>query len=314
MTRADGRFSIPGMRVGGPYSVTVDLRRHRHGAFEPETHEDVTVNLGVVDRPHRQREGDRRAGNGHRHGAVATPVFSSTRTGAATSVDRATARAAADVTGRISDITRLTPQAGGSNFVGPGQPDEQHHGRRLVLQQLVRPRRPARRPHRRRADLARGDRAGAGQRRAVRRAPGQLRRRRRQHRHAQRHQPAHAASFYHRFRNEDFVGTEAAGPDGQPGHVQLPQHRRLGAAARSSRTGCSRSATTRTRRTRGRCTTFRANTGGEPVGGQRHARARVGPDHAQQLPRAELQVRHRPVRQHRQRDAGQAVPGQATTT
>ena len=76
----------------------------------------------------------------------------------------------------------------------PGQPREQHDGRRLVLQQLVRPRRHHRRhrrPHRRRADLARGDRAGAGQRRAVRRAPGQLHRRRHQHRHAQRHQQDH---------------------------------------------------------------------------------------------------------------------------
>ena len=71
----------------------------------------------------------------------------------------------------------------------PGQPDEQHHRRRLVLQQLVRPRRSARRSHGRRADFARSHRTGAGQRRALRRPAGQLRRRRREHRHAQRHQP-----------------------------------------------------------------------------------------------------------------------------
>ena len=71
----------------------------------------------------------------------------------------------------------------------PGQPDEQHHGGWLLLQQLVRTRRTAGRPDGRGADFARSHRAGAGERRALRRAPGQLCRRRRQHRHAQRHQP-----------------------------------------------------------------------------------------------------------------------------
>ena len=46
-TRADGRFSIPGMRVGGPYSVTVSAR-WAGAAFEPQVQENVTVNLGVA--------------------------------------------------------------------------------------------------------------------------------------------------------------------------------------------------------------------------------------------------------------------------
>src|SRR5512143_3636827 len=37
-TRADGRFSIPGMRVGGPYSVTASL-----SGFQPQIQKDVTV-------------------------------------------------------------------------------------------------------------------------------------------------------------------------------------------------------------------------------------------------------------------------------
>ena len=36
VTLADGRFSIPGMRVGGPYSVTVAYTRAGGTAFEPE--------------------------------------------------------------------------------------------------------------------------------------------------------------------------------------------------------------------------------------------------------------------------------------
>ena len=73
-------------------------------------------------------------------------------------------------------------------------------------------RRPARRPHGRRADLARGDRAGPGERRAVRRAAGQLRRRRRQHRHPQRHELDHAASVYYRYARRRLRRHRGAGP------------------------------------------------------------------------------------------------------
>src|SRR5215210_5286166 len=45
-TRADGRYSVVGMRVGGPYSVTVNFVG-QGTAFEPKTIENVAVNLGV---------------------------------------------------------------------------------------------------------------------------------------------------------------------------------------------------------------------------------------------------------------------------
>jgi hypothetical protein len=45
-TRADGRFSILGMRVGGPYSVQA-VYVGTGTAFEPKTVEDVIVNLGT---------------------------------------------------------------------------------------------------------------------------------------------------------------------------------------------------------------------------------------------------------------------------
>ena len=56
-----------------------------------------------------------------------------------------------------------------------------------------------------------------------------------------------SASVYHRMRNEDYVGTEAHGTAGEPRHVHVPEHRRLGRRARLSGTSCSCSATTRTR-------------------------------------------------------------------
>jgi hypothetical protein len=115
-TRADGRYSIPGMRVGGGYLVTVE-----HGGtgsmFEPQVQEDVVVNLGVttdldfivralaVEVTVTAQQSD--------------AVFSSERTGAATSVSRETLATLPTISGRLESITRLTPQAGGNNtFAG----------------------------------------------------------------------------------------------------------------------------------------------------------------------------------------------------
>ena len=42
-TNADGRFFIPGMRVGGPYKVTVSL-----GGFQTQVQENITLTLGVA--------------------------------------------------------------------------------------------------------------------------------------------------------------------------------------------------------------------------------------------------------------------------
>ena len=44
-TRTDGGFSIIGMRVGGPYSITVTYGGTGN-AFEPFTQDDVTISLG----------------------------------------------------------------------------------------------------------------------------------------------------------------------------------------------------------------------------------------------------------------------------
>ncbi|HEX6323622.1 MAG TPA: carboxypeptidase-like regulatory domain-containing protein, partial [Vicinamibacterales bacterium] len=85
-TRADGRFSIPGMRVGGPYSVTV-AHSGAGTAFEPQTRDDVVVNLGVAT------DVDFKVTAITVTEAVTVTgksdeVFSSSRTGAATQVSR----------------------------------------------------------------------------------------------------------------------------------------------------------------------------------------------------------------------------------
>jgi hypothetical protein len=103
-SRADGRFSLPGMRVGGPYTVTVTL-----SGFQPQAVKDVFVNLGVST----DLEVSLRAASVTEEITVtaeSSPVFSSSRTGAATSVDREVLATLPTINDRINDFARLSPQ------------------------------------------------------------------------------------------------------------------------------------------------------------------------------------------------------------
>jgi outer membrane receptor protein involved in Fe transport len=112
MTRADGRFTLPGMRVGGPYTVEAT----RIGLAR-QSRDNLTVTLGVSTDVLFQM------------GAVATALtavtvtstggeFSTTRTGAATTVPSDALERLPTISRRIDDFTRLTPQASGSSFAG----------------------------------------------------------------------------------------------------------------------------------------------------------------------------------------------------
>jgi hypothetical protein len=115
-TRADGRFAIIGMRVGGPYSVTV-AHSGAGTAFSPQSKEDVTVNLGVATdlsftvTPITVTESVTVTG-------TVDPVFSSNRTGAATQIGRLELANLPNISSRLESITRLTPQSGGGLSFG----------------------------------------------------------------------------------------------------------------------------------------------------------------------------------------------------
>ncbi|MBA2353918.1 MAG: TonB-dependent receptor [Acidobacteria bacterium] len=115
-TREDGQFTFPNMRVGGPYMVTVTYVGGA-SAFEPVTREDVTVNLGVATDLALTVRGIA-VEESVTVTASTDAVFSSTRTGAATTVSRDQIQQLPNVSNRLENFTRLTPQASGSSFVG----------------------------------------------------------------------------------------------------------------------------------------------------------------------------------------------------
>jgi outer membrane receptor protein involved in Fe transport len=111
-SRADGRFNIPGMRVGGPYQVAATMI-----GYARQSRDDITVSLGVA------------ADLVFAMSAVATQLsavtvtseggeLSSTRTGAATAVKREQLQVLPTISRRLSDFTRLTPQSSGTSFGG----------------------------------------------------------------------------------------------------------------------------------------------------------------------------------------------------
>jgi hypothetical protein len=214
-TRADGRFLIPGMRVGGPYTVTVNFVGGG-AAFEPKTVENLTVNLGAASDVNVEV---RRINVQENVTVTATvdPVFSAERTGAATTVDREQISTLPTLSGRLNDVTRLTPQfAAGGGFNGQdnrlnnitvdgssfnsafglgGQPGDRSGVAPISLEAVeqiqvnVAP-----------YDVRVGAFVGAGVNTVTRSGSNRV-----------------SGAFYHRFRDQDWVGTEAKGLPFNPG-------------------------------------------------------------------------------------------------
>lgn len=116
-TRADGRFAILNMRVGGPYSVTVAYTGTGTAAFAPETQENIEVNLGVTtDLTFNVKQIN--VTESVTVTAQSDPVFNSARTGAATTVSRETVAALPTISNRLDSIVRLAPEARGYSVAG----------------------------------------------------------------------------------------------------------------------------------------------------------------------------------------------------
>jgi hypothetical protein len=112
LTRGDGRFDIPGMRVGGPYTVTATL-----AGFQPHAIKDVHLSLGVA----KDLDFNLKTAAIEEEvtvTALVDPIFSSGRTGAATAVSRDALATLPNISDRLDNFTRLSPQYSGGAFGG----------------------------------------------------------------------------------------------------------------------------------------------------------------------------------------------------
>jgi hypothetical protein len=113
VTQADGRFVLAGARVGGPYRVTAMLT-----GFGTEIKDGVSVSLGVsTDLDFKLKI----AAISEEVTVTATfdPIFSTSHTGAATAISHDDIASLPTISGRLTDIIRLSPLYGGQGtFAG----------------------------------------------------------------------------------------------------------------------------------------------------------------------------------------------------
>ena len=262
-TRADGRYTIPGMRLGGPYTLAV-THMGSGTPFTTKTLRDITVNLGVTTDvdfsvvPLTVTETVNVT-------AESDPVFSSTRTGASTSIGRADIATLPTVSGRIGDLVRLTPQSSGMSIAGQdnrlnnitvdgsyfnnsfglgGEPGARTGVAPISLESIeqlqvnVAP-----------YDVRQGNFVGANVNTVTRSGTNRF-----------------TGSVYHRMRNESFVGTEARGLAFDPGTFDTTQTGFWAGAPIKKNTAFAFVNYEDESDSRP-LNSFRANTGGEPVGG-----------------------------------------------
>ena len=113
VSNVDGRFSIQGMRTGGPYTVTVS-----YIGFQPKSYKSITLQLGEnfdlnVEMSEDANELQEVVVTGSKS------KFSAEKTGASTNINSAQIVNLPTVSRSITDVTRLSPYGGsGMSFAG----------------------------------------------------------------------------------------------------------------------------------------------------------------------------------------------------
>lgn len=113
VSNLEGKYSIPGMRVGGPYRLSVSFI-----GFATQDVEGIVLSLGVFSNVNVTLVEDGQQLSEVLVTASPNSLFSNERTGANTSIDNRTINKLPTISRRISDFTRLAPQANGNSFAG----------------------------------------------------------------------------------------------------------------------------------------------------------------------------------------------------
>ena len=113
VTQFNGTFTIPGLRVGGPYTIEI-----KYVGYKPVTIKDVylqlgkTYNVDVVLVPSSESLGTVTVK------ATKSQVFNNNRTGSSTNIDQKTIKALPSITRSAADYYRLEPTASNGSFAG----------------------------------------------------------------------------------------------------------------------------------------------------------------------------------------------------
>ncbi|MDJ1500874.1 TonB-dependent receptor [Xanthocytophaga agilis] len=114
LTRPDGRYNFPNVRIGGPYTITITFVGYKEQKVEG-------INLSIGQNfnfsPKMSDQGVELSEIVV--SSTRNPVLNSDRTGAATNISRETIQALPTLNRSFNDYVRLTPQAGAnSSFAG----------------------------------------------------------------------------------------------------------------------------------------------------------------------------------------------------
>ena len=112
VTNMDGRYTIQGMRTGGPYKVTVS-----YVGYQTQIFQDVTLQLGEVY----NLNVDMKEATELLSEVVVTASkskFTTEKMGASTNISQAQMNAMPNINRSISDMTRMSPYANGMSFAG----------------------------------------------------------------------------------------------------------------------------------------------------------------------------------------------------
>jgi outer membrane receptor protein involved in Fe transport len=112
-TLADGRYNLPGMRVGGPYSV-----KFTYVGYKEENFDNIYLNLGVATDLEAKLIDESTQLDEVVVTGYANDIFSSDRTGAASSFSRERINSLPTIGRTVNDIVKYNPYGNGRSFGG----------------------------------------------------------------------------------------------------------------------------------------------------------------------------------------------------
>ncbi|MEP1257578.1 carboxypeptidase regulatory-like domain-containing protein [Algoriphagus sp.] len=113
VTNLDGRFTIPNMRIGGPYTIQVSFIGYQAASFS-----NVVLRLGEPYQLSATLNDDSTELGEVLIAASRSGEFDSNRTGTSTSISTKQLTDLPQINRSVTEFTRLTPQANGTSFAG----------------------------------------------------------------------------------------------------------------------------------------------------------------------------------------------------